>query len=129
LNARIQSYLLRNITSKVEKALGLDSFTMDYNFGKDLEKVLPTKRGEYAVDDKPQFGVGFVKSFFNNVYIQVRYYQSMNEASYLSNTSFNYQITWKATKYYWFVYYREPITFQDQSSTYYKLTLQSQYVF
>jgi len=129
LNARIQSYLLRNITSKVEKALGLDSFTLDYNFGKDLEKVLPTKRGEYAVDDRPQFGVGFVKSFFNNVYIQVRYYQSMNEASYLSNTSFNYQITWKATKYYWFVYYREPITFQDQSSTYYKLTLQSQYVF
>lgn len=129
LNARIQSYLLRNITSKVEKALGLDSFTLDYNFGKDLEKVLPTKRGEYAIDDKPQFGVGFVKSFFNNVYIQVRYYQSMNEASYLSNTSFNYQITWKATRYYWFVYYREPITFQDQSSTYYKLTLQSQYVF
>jgi len=129
LNARIQSYLLRNITSRVEKALGLESFTLDYNFGKDLEKVLPTKRGEYAVDDKPQFGVGFVKSFFNNIYIQVRYYQSMNEASYLSNTSFNYQITWKATKYYWFVYYREPITFQDQSSTYYKLTLQSQYVF
>lgn len=129
LNARLQSYLLRGITSRVEQALGLESFTLDYNFGRDLEKILPTKRGEYGVNDTPQFGVGFVKGVFDNVFIQVRYAQALEQSSFISNMSLNYQITWKATRYYSFVYYREPVTFQEQDSTYYKMTLQSQYSF
>lgn len=129
LNARLQSYLLRGVTSRVEDALGLESFTLDYNFGRDLEKLLPTKRGEYAVNDTPQFGVGFVKGIFDNVFIQVRYAQALEQASYASNLSLNYQITWKATRYYSLVYYREPVTFQDLDSTYYKMTVQSQYSF
>lgn len=129
LNARLQSYLFRRLTSRVEDALGLESFTLDYNFGRDLEKLLPTKRGEYGVNDTPQFGVGFVKGIFDNVFIQVRYAQALEQASYISNMSLNYQITWKATSLYSLVYYREPITFQEQDSTYYKMTIQSQYSF
>jgi len=129
LNARLQSVLFRRLTSRVENALGLESLTLDYNFGKDLEKLLPTKRGEYAVNDTPQFGVGFVKGIFDNVFIQVRYAQAIEQTSYISNMSLNYQITWKATRFYSLVYYREPITFQQQDSTYYKATLQFQYSF
>ena len=129
LNARLQSVIFRRLTSRVEDALGLESFTLDYNFGRDLEKLLPTRRGAYGVNDTPQFGVGFVKGIFNNVFIQVRYAQALEQSSYINNMSLNYQITWKITRVYSLVYYREPITFQAQDSTYYKMTLQSQYSF
>lgn len=128
LNARLQSYLLKGITGQLEKALGLESLTLNYNFGRDLEKLLPTRRGEYAYNDTAQLGVGFVKGFFDKVFIQLRYAQAMDQNT-TSINSLNYQITWKANKDYSLVYYREPITFQDQNSTYYKLMLQSQYMF
>lgn len=127
-SSRLESVILRGVTSKVEKALGLESLTLDYNFGRDLEKIMPTRRGEYAANDKPQFGVGFVKGFFDKVYIQLRYAQAGSQAVQ-SNTSLNYEIMWKMDKRWSIAYYREPVSFTDPNSTYYKMTLQSVYQF
>lgn len=129
LNSRLQSYLIKGLTTNVEKILGLESFSLEYNFGRDLEKYLPTTRDETTRDDRSQIAVGFAKGFFDRIYIQLKYAQATSQASIVNSTAINYQITWKINKNYSVVYYREPITFQDQNSTYYKMTLQSLYKF
>ncbi|MCX5749670.1 MAG: translocation/assembly module TamB domain-containing protein [Candidatus Saganbacteria bacterium] len=130
LNSSINSYLVKSITGNVEKALGLESFTLDYNFGRDLEKYLPTRRGEYGYTDKPQLAVGIAKGFFDKIFIQLKYAQSTQQNTVYNNSSFNYQISWKIDRYYSLAYYREPMPYiKDWSVTYYKLMLQYAYVF
>lgn len=129
LNSRLQAYLIKGLSANIEKALGLENFTLEYNFGRDLERYIPTRRSDLSKDENSQLAVGFAKGFFDRIYIQLRYAQSTNQTSLVNATAINYQITWKISRYYSFVYYREPITFQDQNSTYYKLTLQSLYKF
>ncbi len=123
LNARLQSYILGGVSGQIEKSLGLETFSLDYNFGKDLAKT-------FNMQSKPglenqTLGVNLAKGFFNTIFISAKYSQAMGETTTTNNISVNYQIIWKIDNNYSLVYYREPVTFADPNSTYYKTTLQS----
>ncbi|MEK7376122.1 MAG: translocation/assembly module TamB domain-containing protein, partial [Candidatus Margulisiibacteriota bacterium] len=125
-NRKFQSIISNTVGSKIEQALGLESFSVSYNIGRDIEKLLPARRGD-ASADAPQLGIGFVKGFFGRIYIQMRYSQTIEQVNVLNPTSLNYQLTYKLSPFWSLVYYREPVTFQEQSSTYYKAMLQAVY--
>ena len=126
-NTRFQSVFSSTVGSRIEKALDLESFTLSYNFGRDLEKLLPTTGASYAYAEQPQIGVDFVKGFFGRLFIEMRYAQTQQQVNVLNPTSLNYQLTYILTPIWSVVYYREPITFQELNSSYYKTMLQAVY--
>ncbi len=130
IDSSVQSFqtaFFRKFSGGIEKALGLDSFTLGYNFGKDIQNLLPQNmRTENATKNtSSQLDLSIGQGFFERIYIKLRYSQAMAQTTLSSNTSLNYQVTLKVDKNLSLVYYREPITFQDSNSTYYKMTLES----
>ena len=125
LNSRLQSLVFRNLERGIEKTLGLESLTLEYNFGDDIRHALGVQDSQ-----KSGVGVGFVKGFFDKFYIDVRYSQGevLNPES-SAQESLNYQITYKLTSIWSLVYYSEPATVYDPNSGYYKYTLRAGYYF
>lgn len=127
INTRLDTMISKTVSSGIERALGLESFTVSYNFGRDLERLLPTRGAGMAYAEKPQLGVGFAKNLFDRFYIQMRYSQTIQQIDVLNPTSLNYQLTYKLSPFWALVYYREPMTFQEQHSDYYKAVIQALY--
>jgi len=127
INTRLDTMISKTVSSRIERALGLESFTVSYNFGRDLERLLPTRGGGMAYAEKPQLGIGFAKNLFDRFYIQMRYSQTIQQIDVLNPTSLNYQLTYKLSPFWALVYYREPMTFQEQRSDYYKAVIQALY--
>ncbi|MFA4906530.1 MAG: hypothetical protein WC645_08515, partial [Candidatus Margulisiibacteriota bacterium] len=76
--------------------------------------------------EKPAWSVGFVKGFTDRLYIDVRYSQGMEQTTgTAAKTSINYQLTYKITPIWSIIYYREPISLQEISTGYQKVTLKS----
>ena len=119
LSSRIQTVVFRGLERQIEQALGLSSLTLDYNFGSDIKKAMGVRD---VTVDKPTLGVGFVKGFFDKLYIDVRYSKWGENASVQSET-LNYQITYKLSPVFSLAYYREPVSLQDIQSGPYKLNL------
>jgi len=127
LNSRLQSVVFRNLERGVEKALGLESLTLEYNFGSDIKRALGVE--DTGRTEKPTFGVGFVKGFFDKLYIDVRYSQGIEQQAGVQQQSINYQIIYKLSPVWSVAYYREPANIYDLNSGYYKTTLKAGYSF
>ena len=128
LHSRLQTFIFRGVERQLEQALGLESLTLEYNFGQDLRRALGAQ--DVARVEKPAWGVGFVKGFFDRFYIDVRYRQTMEQqtGAEIPNT-FNYQITYKLTPIWSFSYYREPLSLYDLNTGYSKTTLKAGHSF
>ncbi len=132
LNSRLQALLLRGAERELERTLGLESLTLEYNFGKDLRRLMareepgvpPALTGEEKI-----FGIGFVKGFFDKFYIDVRYSQAIEERATEAYSFFNYQITYKLSPIFSIIYYNEPFISPEKGYPYYKLTLKAGYQF
>ncbi|NQU17168.1 MAG: translocation/assembly module TamB domain-containing protein, partial [Candidatus Saganbacteria bacterium] len=123
LGSRLQVLVFRNLERNLEKALGLESLTLQYNFGKDIRRNLG--RSGYA-GPKPLYGVGFVKGFFDRLYFGVKYLQyDQEEVLQSGGTNFNYEISYKLSPSLSFAYYREPLTYTGVDTDYYKITLKN----
>ncbi len=129
LNSRIQSLLFRNLERGIESALGLESLTLGYNFGSDIRRALGVQ--DTGVVERTGFGVGFVKGFFDKLYIGVRYSQDIGQQQVAGqqSTFLNYQVTYKLSPIWSVAYYREPANIYDLNSGYYKTTLNAGYSF
>ncbi|OGC06368.1 hypothetical protein A2230_05210 [candidate division WOR-1 bacterium RIFOXYA2_FULL_36_21] len=128
LNSRLQTVVFRGVERRLEQALGLESLTLEYNFGKDLRRALGAKDANLA--QKQAFGVGFVKEVFDRFYIDVKYSKLLDESSDKSNTEyFNYQITYRLTSILSISYYREPLSVSEPISGYSKMTLKAMFGF
>lgn len=131
LNSRLNSYLLRGVERNIAKNLELDSLTLEYNFGKDLKNMLPTTKSptEIGPQEMPEtmYGIGAVKGFFGRFYIDVKYSQAVQEQAVINKAFLNYQLTYKLSPVLSVVYYREPFSFIEQESDYYKVTLKVGY--
>ncbi len=131
LNSRLNSYLLRGVERNIAKDLELDSLTLEYNFGKDLRNLMPTTKSptEIGPQELPEtmYGVGAVKGFFGRLYIDVKYSQAVQEQAVINKAFLNYQLTYKLSPVLSVVYYREPFSFIEQESDYYKVTLKVGY--
>ncbi|MBI5701130.1 translocation/assembly module TamB domain-containing protein [Candidatus Saganbacteria bacterium] len=128
LNSRLQAYVFRGLERGLEKALGLESLTLQYNFGRDLRKALGAKDTSQAAAQT--LGVQFVKGFFDKFFIDVKYSQPMETTvGAASQTYINYQVTYRLTSVLSISYYREPISINDLVSGYAKGSLRAGYSF
>lgn len=130
LNSRLNAYLLRNVERDLAKSLELESLSLEYNFGKDLRNMLPAKSvTEIGPQEMPEtmYGIGAVKGFFDRFYIDVRYAQAVQEQAIINKALLNYQLTYKLSPVLSVVYYREPFSFIESESDYYKVTLKAGY--
>jgi len=130
LNSRLNAYFLRNVERDLAKSLDLESLTLEYNFGKDLRNMLPAKTPtEITPQEMPEtmYGIGAVKGFFGRFYIDVKYSQAVQEQAVINKAFLNYQLTYKLSPVLSVVYYREPFSFIEEESDYYKVTLKAGY--
>jgi len=132
LNSRLNTYLLRGVERDIAKSLELESLTLEYNFGKDLRNMLPTATKsptEIGPQEMPEtmYGIEAVKGFFGRFYIDVKYSQAAQEQAVINKALLNYQLTYKLSPVLSVVYYREPFSFIEQESDYYKVTLKAGY--
>jgi len=130
LNSRLNSYFLRNVERDLAKSLELESLTLEYNFGKDIKNMMAAKtETSYTPTEAPEtmYGIGAVKGFFDRFYIDVRYSQAVQEQAVINKAFLNYQITYKLSPVLSVEYYREPFSFLEEASDYYKVTLKAGY--
>jgi len=121
LDSRLQSYLFIGLERQLEKAFGLSSLTMDYNFGSDFRKAM----GSSGPTDKPALAVGFAKALFDKLYLEVNYTRFGYQTASTNNRdeAVNYQLTYKLSRNISLAYYREPLTVYDLQSGPAKITL------
>lgn len=120
LDSRLQVVVFRNVEREVERALGLESLTLQYNFGKDIRRSLGR---EGYQDIQPLYGIGFVKGFFDRLYVNVKYSKFDTDYIQGEGVSVNYEISYKLSPSLAIAYYREPLTYSGIDTDYYKLTL------
>lgn len=128
LASRVQTYVFRGLERDLEQKLGLESLTLDYNFGKDIRSAMGVGDSRMAVEQRPDWRVGFVKGFFDRLYVDVKYFQYAGETS-AQAAAFNYQLTYKLSPIWAIMYYREPMSLQDLNSGYSKVTLKAGFSF
>jgi hypothetical protein len=128
LSSRAQSFIFRGLERNLEQGLGLESLTLEYNFGKDLRQAMGVQETRSFEERKPNWGIGFVKGFFDRLFIDVKYAQVMESAD-VARTTLNYQITYKLSPICSIIYYQEPISPQQNYAGNQKLTLSSGFSF
>lgn len=129
INNRLQALVFRGIERDLEQRLGLESLTLDYNFGKDIRKAMGDTEDTHFEQQRPDLAVGFAKGLFDRLYIDVRYFQNTNQLSNRSNNFWNYQLTYKLTPVWSIIYYRDPDTITNPSVFYQKMSLEGKYSF
>ncbi|MFA5839593.1 MAG: translocation/assembly module TamB domain-containing protein [Candidatus Margulisiibacteriota bacterium] len=126
LASRLQTMIFSGMQRNLAQSLGLESLTLEYNFGKDLRQRMGVSNTSVIEVEKPDWRVGIAKGFFDRLFIDVRYAQYTPE---ILNTglysSFNYQLTYKITPIWSIIYYREPMSLTDLTSGYSKVTLKA----
>lgn len=126
LSSRVQTYVFRNIERNLEQSLGLESLTLEYNLGKKLRQDMGVQDINY--EEEPNWRVGFVKGFFDKLYVDVRY-QAFDEETSSDNPAFIYQLTYKLSPVWSIIYYREPPTLAELTTGYQKVTLKAGFSF
>ena len=81
------------VGQQVQDMLGLESFTVDYNFGKDLDKLLPSQGGENSAE--PQWEVALSKRIFDKLFISGDYAQGSNSSSSILQSNLKYTVRYE----------------------------------
>jgi len=127
LNSWGQTILFRSLEREAEKTLGLESLTLEYNFGPQLREAMGVKKEPAGFEEeKPAWTVGFAKALFDRLYVDVRYSQGTEQAKgSTASTTFNYQLTYKISPIWSIIYYREPASLTELITGYQKVTLKA----
>ncbi|MBN3032550.1 MAG: translocation/assembly module TamB domain-containing protein [Candidatus Saganbacteria bacterium] len=130
LNSRVQSLLFRSLEREAEQRLDLESLTLEYNFGPQIGEALGVRDIKGFEQQKPAWSVGFVKGFFDRLYLDVRYAQGADQTATTTSgqTYFNYQLTYKLTPIWSIIYYSEPVMVSQPSGDQ-KVTLSAGFSF
>ncbi|MDD4178519.1 MAG: translocation/assembly module TamB domain-containing protein, partial [Candidatus Margulisbacteria bacterium] len=131
LSSRVQTILFRGLERELEQKLGLESLTLEYNLGPKVKEAMGVRDVKGFTETKPTWSVGFVKGFFDRLYIDMRYSEGVSQTSSGSgaNSNFNYQLTYKLTPIWAIIYYREPMNLSDFAAGYQKVTLKAGFSF
>jgi hypothetical protein len=129
INSRFQTFVFRGIERELEQRFGLESLTLEYNIGKDVRQAMGVEEERGFEEEKPDWRVGFVKGFFDKLYVDVRYTQATEETAGEKRTYFNYQLTYKLSPIWSIIYYHEPTSLLEPSTSYQKMTLKAGFSF
>ncbi|MFA6170208.1 MAG: DUF748 domain-containing protein [Candidatus Margulisiibacteriota bacterium] len=131
VSSRIQTILFRGVEREVEQKLGLESLTLEYNLGPKVREAMGVKDPVgLQQEGTPAWSVGFVKGFFDRLFIDVRYAQIKEPTiSGAAQNSFNYQLTFKINPIWAIIYYREPLNLNEPATGYQKITLKAGFYF
>ncbi|MCX5751519.1 MAG: hypothetical protein NT099_07635 [Candidatus Saganbacteria bacterium] len=134
VNNYIRSAFVHKIERNLEKTLGLESLTLEYNFGRELRRSVTgtTARPSTSTSssDTSKVGIGAVKGFFDRFYIGVKYAQLIGESSSQTQSQlFNYELICKLDKMWSVSYYQEPALLNNSTIGYSKITLNGGYSF
>lgn len=130
LDNRLQNVVLRDLERRLEKQLNVESLSLEYNFGRQIRKNLASNRPlENPSFEETLFGIGFVKSFFDRLYIDVKYKQLTSADEKVSRSIYNYELRYKLGGIWSISYWREPYSFADLLSGVSKATLQAVILF
>jgi len=124
LSSRLQTVLFRGLERNLEQRLGLESLTLEYNFGKKIRQEMGIN-DTGVFEEQPDWRVGFVKGFFDKLFVDVRYAETLGQGETAAETSFKYQLTYKLGPIWSIIYYREPPSIEEITSGYQKVTLQA----
>ena len=126
VSSRVQTVLFRSLEREAEQRLGLESLTLEYNLGPKVKEAMGIKDIQGIDAQKPAWSVGFVKGFFDRLYLDVRYAEGVQQTSATgANIAFNYQLTYKITPIWSILYYREPASLNELTTGYQKVTLKA----
>lgn len=128
ISSRVQTLIFRGLERELEQRFGLESLTLEYNFGKDIRQAMGVTEARAFEGEKPDWRVGFVKGFFDKVYIDVKYSQ-FNQETGGEETYLNYQLTYKLSPIWSIIYYREPTNVHEIMSGDEKITLKAGFSF
>jgi len=124
LSSRLQTFVFRGLERDLENRLGLESLTLEYNFGKKMRENMGVK-DTGTFEQRPDWRVGFVKGFFDKLYIDLRYSQTLaKEETNSATTSFDTQITYKLSPIWSIIYYVEQPNVEEPTFENQKWTLQ-----
>lgn len=129
ISSRLQTVVFRGLERELEQKLGLESLTLEYNFGKDVRQAMGVSEQRALEGEKPDWRVGFVKGLFDNFYLEVNYSQFTTDTESPAEDVFNYQLTYKLSQIWSIIYYREPASLQQLTSGYQKITLKAGFSF
>jgi hypothetical protein len=130
INNYIRSRFVQKIERNLEKTLGLENLTLEYNFGKELRKNVAGTPLRSSPSDVSKVGIGVVKGFFDRFYIAVKYSQLLGESvDQTQSQLFNYELIYKISKMWAISYYQEPALINNPTLGYSKITLTGGYAF
>ena len=124
LSSRAQTIVFRRIERDIEQRLGLESLTLEYNFGKKLRQSMGVSEERTVDETDPDWRAGFAKGFFDKFYIDIKT-QGFEEETGTVTTTWNYQLTYKLTPIWSIIYYREPTSLTELTTGYHKTTLKA----
>ena len=126
LSSRLQTWAFRAVEREVEQRLGLESLTLEYNFGKEVRQGMGIEEERTVEGEKPDLRVGFVKALSDRLFVDFKYSQYAQNVSETGRPEiFNYQLTYKLSPIWSIIYYREPISLRELTSGYEKVTLKA----
>jgi TamB, inner membrane protein subunit of TAM complex len=128
ISSRFQTILFRGLERDLEQRLGLESLTLEYNFGKDIRQAMGVTQSRSFDGEKPDWRVGFVKGFFDKFYLDFNYSQA-NQDTGAVDTYYNYQLTYKLSPIWSIIYYEEPSSLLETSTGDKTLTLKAGFSF
>jgi hypothetical protein len=130
VNNYIRSAFVQKIERNLEKNLGLESLTLEYNFGKELRRGVTGTSVRSSSSDASKVGIGAVKGFFDRFYIAVKYSQLLGESvDQTQSQLFNYELICKLSKMWAISYYQEPALINNATLGYSRITLNGGYSF
>ena len=132
LSGQVQSTVFRGLERELERKLGLENLTLQYDLGKNFRQALGASDQQNSNSTTPAWQVGFTKGFFDRIYLNMNYSQfsqTSNQQQIPSQQIFNYQLTYKLTPIWSIIYYREPTSFTELTSGYQKGTLSAGFSF
>jgi hypothetical protein len=128
ISSRFQTFIFRGIERELEQRFGLESLTLEYNFGKDIRQAMGVTEKRLLEEERPDWRVGFVKGFFDKFYLDVKYSQANLETGRVE-TYLNYELTYKLSPIWSIIYYRDPSSPQELISGDEKITLKAGFSF
>ncbi|MFH0887385.1 MAG: translocation/assembly module TamB domain-containing protein, partial [bacterium] len=108
----LKSMFSATVGRQVQEILGFESFSVDYNFGKDLDKLLPSQGGEDSAE--PQWEVALTKRFFDKLFISGQYEQGSGKSQSVMQSNLKYVVRYEDILPHLHLQYSQIVVYENE---------------